>query len=265
MSEEQDVEVEVRATVTFPEHCQLTPDEAIKAAASTLQSGPRQDGYEKTFEARLVSKDDQFPEMPNDGRLRVSVSSSYLVNEEDVAGEQDVDKALRKRAIEMHEDCIGVGNWWCQLTIGNTKVATAPLYDDTEFEMEVENDRLFEIQKEAKSGITLHACSEGVPPVAFPAGMFGHAEGGDRDILRRALFNGRYDEEKKITLDKESSAILTKIATTFQDDGYITHLKDVVWKVAAKGEPTKEAIRDLLGEVRKLTAGLRENTASPTI
>lgn len=258
MSDEQDTEIEVSATVTFPEHCQLTPYEAIKAAAGTLQSEARQGGYEKTFEARLVAKDDQFPEPPNDGRLRVSVSNGYLVNEEDVAGEGDVDKALRKLAIEMHEDCVGVGNWWCQLTVGNTKVATAPLYDDTDFEMEVENDRLFEIQQEAKSGITLYACSEGVPPVAFPAGMIGRAEDGGRDVLRKALLNGRYDEENKITLDKESSDILTKIAKTFQDDGYITHLKDVVWKVAARDEPTKETIRGLLGSDRKITAGLND-------
>lgn len=58
MSDEQDTEFEVRATVTFPEHCQLTPDEAIKAAAGTLQSETKQGGYEKTFEVRLVSKDD---------------------------------------------------------------------------------------------------------------------------------------------------------------------------------------------------------------
>lgn len=189
----------------------------------------------------------------------MSVSNSYLVNEGDVAGEGGVYKALRKRAIEMHEDCIGVGNWWCQLTVGNTKVATAPLYDDTDFEMEVENDRLFEIQQEAKSGIMLYACSEGVPPVAFPAGMFNDIlKGGDRDVLRKALLNERYDEENKITLDKESSDIITKIATTFQDDGDITHLKDVVWKVAAKDELTKGEIRGLLREDRKITAGLND-------
>lgn len=239
-------DIEARAVVTFPANCQLTPEEAVKSAVGIFQLEHSVDGCDVAFSARFT-ENDQFPSMPDDGRLRVSVSNGYLPDIDAASDGEDGDASLLNNATETHKDCLKAGEWWYQVSVGNATIANIEALDNGDMNTEIENDRLYAIQEDAKSKSILYAHSDDRPPIEFPVSMLKAPQGDERDTVRRALLEGKSvlgGTQININ-DTNAAAILTKIAKSFQDDGYIDHMKDVVWSLHSETALTKEDVSNL--------------------